>query len=124
VIFFGSLFRWLKPIVFSDATRGALRTIGKEALRTGGRVLADMADNTDVSTRDIVSKQLGVAAKNLVTKMRGSGTRKRKRAASATSRKRRRIAPKQRTKRRTRAVRKKHQRRRKPDTTKRDIFSE
>src|SRR5215475_4395270 len=73
--FFGSLFRWLKPIVFSDATRGALRTIGKEALRTGGRVLADMADNTDVSTRDIVSKQLGVAAKNLVTKMRGGGTR-------------------------------------------------
>src|SRR5215510_9576806 len=71
--FFGSLFRWLKPIVFSDASRGALRTIGKEALRTGGRVLAEMAESPDASTRDIVKKNLGVAAQNLITKMRGGG---------------------------------------------------
>src|SRR5215510_5337785 len=94
--FFGGLFRWLRPIFTNNAKelgRKAFRAIGNEALKTGSRMLTDMADSPDISTRDIITKQLGVAGKKLINKMRGGG-RKRKRAASVASTKRRRTAHK------------------------------
>jgi hypothetical protein len=42
--------RWIKPILWSGA-----KTLGRESVRTGGRILADLAHNTnsDVTPRDI-----------------------------------------------------------------------
>ena len=44
---------WIKPILWSGA-----KTLGRESVRTGGRILADLAQNTnsEVTPRDIVAK--------------------------------------------------------------------
>ena len=46
---------WIKPILWSGA-----KTLGRESVRTGGRILADLAQNTnsEVTPRDIVAKHL------------------------------------------------------------------
>ena len=36
--FFGSLFRWVRPILLSGA-----KAVGHETLRTGGKILTDIA---------------------------------------------------------------------------------
>jgi len=54
--FFGSLFRWVRPIVWSG-----VKALGRETLRTGGDILSDIAENkptTSLEARDIVSKRL------------------------------------------------------------------
>jgi hypothetical protein len=60
--------------------------VGRETLRTGGKILADMADNTapDVSAKDIVSKHVSASAQTLINKLRGRG-RGRKRPAAAVA---------------------------------------
>ena len=47
--------RWIKPILWSGA-----KTLGRESVRTGGRILADLAHNTnsDVTPRYIVAKHV------------------------------------------------------------------
>jgi len=51
-IFFVSLFRWVRPILW----RGA-KAVGRESLRTGGKILTDNAENSspELSPKDIVS---------------------------------------------------------------------
>jgi hypothetical protein len=60
--------------------RQKFRVLGREALRTGGKILQDIAENPQVSSHDIISKHVGESTKNIVEKLRGRGTRKRKRA--------------------------------------------
>lgn len=75
--FLGGLFRMVRPIF----VRGA-RTLGRETLRTGGKILTDIADKQpNVKVRDIVSKHVSDTTQGLITKLRGGGL-KRKRAAS------------------------------------------
>lgn len=76
--FFSGLFRAVRPFLW----RGA-KVVGREALRTGGKILTDIAENQspDVSTRHIVSKHVTESAQNLISKLRGRG-RKRKRGAT------------------------------------------
>ena len=47
--------RWIKPILWSGA-----KILGRESVRTGGRILADLSQNTnsEVTPRDIVAKHL------------------------------------------------------------------
>jgi len=94
--FLGGIFRFVRPLLWSgakDLGRVTLKALGKEAMRTGGRILSDIADNTsaDISTRDIVTKHFGQATQNLIGKLSGGG-RKRKRTTSASPRKRSRRA--------------------------------
>jgi len=66
--FFGNLFRWVHPLLWSGAKR-----VGRQTLRTGGKILTDIAERspTDVSEY----------AQNLISELRGRG---RKRAREAT----------------------------------------
>ena len=69
--FLCSLWRMVRPILW----RGA-KTVGRETLRTGGKILSDMADNSGgTPAGDIVSKNASV----LIGKFKGRG-RKRKAA--------------------------------------------
>jgi hypothetical protein len=47
--------RWIKPILW----RGA-QSLGRETMRTGGKILSDLADNMspDIKPVDIVSKRI------------------------------------------------------------------
>jgi hypothetical protein len=80
--FLGGLFRFIKPMLWS-----ACKAVGKEALRAGGNILTDIAENKspDVSARDTVS-HVTASTQNLVQKLRGGGKCKRK-AASGSIRK-------------------------------------
>jgi hypothetical protein len=51
--------------------------VSRGALRTGGRILTDKADE-DSKTRDIIAKHVGESAQNFIQKLRG---RDRKRPA-------------------------------------------
>jgi hypothetical protein len=70
--------------------------VSRETLRTGGKILANMAENTspDVSAKNIVSKHVSESAQNLMGKLRGCG---RKRPA-AKSKKRKNMKPSKRIK--------------------------
>jgi hypothetical protein len=82
--FLGGLFGSIRPLVWSgDKSLGkaTVKALGQETLRTGGRILSDIADKTpDISTSDIISKHVTASTQNLISKLRGQG-RKRKRAA-------------------------------------------
>jgi len=74
--FFAGLWRMVKPILWSGA-----KTVGRETLRTGGKILSDMADNSDgTPAGDIVAKH----ARELIGKLKGGG-RKRKAKTAATA---------------------------------------
>jgi hypothetical protein len=73
--FLGGLFSFIKPMLWS-----AGKAVGQEALRAGGNILTDMAENKSPA-RDIVSRHVTASTQNLAQKLRGGG-RKRK-AASA-----------------------------------------
>jgi len=71
VNFFSSLLRWVRPILWSEA-----KGVGREMLRTGGKILIDIAEcsPTDTTTaRDIVSKHVTESAQKLISKLRGRG---------------------------------------------------
>jgi len=69
--------RWIKPILWSGA-----KTLGRKSVRTGGRILADLAQNTnsDVTPREIVTKHLSES----VGKVLCWRVRKRKRNVTTT----------------------------------------
>jgi hypothetical protein len=92
--FLRNLFRLVRPVIWSG-----VKAVGKESLRTGTKILTDIAD-TDRRPRDIITSHVGDSAQNLIQKLRGRGG---KRSAPL-----RRI-PAKKTK--------------KPKLTKRDIFS-
>jgi len=59
-----------------------LKALGREALRTGGKILKDITENPQAETQDIISKHVTGSTQNIIKKLRGGG-RKRKRALSA-----------------------------------------
>jgi len=76
---FGSLFRSLKPILWSGA-----KALGRGSLRTGGKILSVIAENRspEVSVGDIVSRHMTESTQDLIDKLRGRG-RKRTRARTS-----------------------------------------
>jgi hypothetical protein len=83
--FFGGLFRSLRPYVFSGL-RTASKALGREALRTGGRILTDIAENPQTGVKEIISKHVQDTFQTLGAKMTGRG-RKRKRRSTVRTRK-------------------------------------
>jgi hypothetical protein len=114
--FFGGLFRTLRPYVFS-----ASKAIGREALRTGGRILTDIAENPQTGVKEIISKHVQDTFQTLGSKMMGRG-RKRKRR---TTTKRKAKKPRRTTRKRKPPARTVTKRRRRPTAVaiKRDIFA-
>jgi hypothetical protein len=76
--FLRGLFRMVKPYLIQGA-----KTMGRETLRTGGRILSDIAENTspELGVRDIVSRRFTESAQNLIKNLGGKG-RKRKRVTT------------------------------------------
>jgi hypothetical protein len=113
--FLSGIFRKVRPLLWKD-----VKAVGREALRTGGNIMKDIAANNspDLKASDIFAACLGESAQNILRKMRGGG-RKRNRSASLSP-----AAPKRRRKSNTdskRAVR--APRKKKAQVTKRDIFA-
>jgi hypothetical protein len=83
--FLGGLFRSVRPLLRSGAKNlgnATVKALGREALRTGSRILSDIADKApDVRTSDIISKHVTASTQNLISKLHGGGCGKRKRAA-------------------------------------------
>ena len=72
--FFGSLFRWVRPLLWSVA-----KAVDRETLPTGGKILTDIAarkSSNDVSAGDIMSKRVTESAQNLISKLRGRGRKR------------------------------------------------
>ena len=85
--FFSSLFRWVRTILW----RGA-KAVSRETLRTGGKILTDIAENKspELSPKDIVSKHVSESVQNLKGNLRGGG-RKRTGGVSRKKAKRARV---------------------------------
>jgi hypothetical protein len=76
--FHASVFRSLKHL----AIRGA-RALGREALKTGAQILADIGNKqSETKVKDVVADRLADSEQTLVTKLKGGGGRKRKRDTS------------------------------------------
>jgi len=73
--FFGSLFRWVKPVLWKGA-----QAFGREMLRTGGKILSDIEENrsADVSDGDIVSRHVTESTRHLFCKLGESGRKRAK----------------------------------------------
>ena len=78
--FLSVLFRLFLPVLWNG-----VKAAERETLRTGGKILMDLADNTsgDVKPCQIIAKHVSDSAQNLIQKLRGNG---RKRAATLMSR--------------------------------------
>ena len=85
-----------------DRCFGAL--LRRETLRTGGKILSDVADNTSTGAkhRHIIAKHVNDSAQNLIQKLRGKG---RKRAATLKARE---IPPKKNLKQRAEDYKERH----------------
>ena len=122
--YLGPLFRVIRPLFFSGL-RSASKELGREALRTGSRILSDIADNPQTGYKDIISKQVQELFRNLRSKMMSGGKRE-PRAPSRTKRRPakrcKRATSKRRIPRRKPKQRRGPKRRRSP-TIKRDIFA-
>ena len=72
---FGNLFRWVKPIIWSG-----VKALGRETLRTGGKILSDIAENRsdEVNARDIISRYVTDSTQNLIKTLRGRGQKRRR----------------------------------------------
>ena len=82
--FFGSLFRWVRPIIWSG-----VKALGRETFRTGGDILSDIAEakpTTSLHAKDIVSKRINESRQNLINTLSGQG-RKRKGPSAKNKRK-------------------------------------
>jgi len=81
----GGLFRSISPLFFSG-----LRTAGKalirEALRTVGKILTDIAENPQTGIKKIISKHVQSTVQSLGTKMTGRGRKRRRRPTSRVAR--------------------------------------
>jgi len=104
--FLRGLWRTVQPVLWSGA-----KSLGREALRTGGNIMTEIAANPG-QTNDIISKHATESTQNIIKKLRGGG-RKRKRASSHSHKaKRVKIAEQKSSKCKA-----------PPKTIKRDIFS-
>ena len=70
--FCGSLFRWVQPLLWLG-----YKAVGRETLRTGGKILTDIAENKspEVRPRGIVSKHVTESVQNLISNLRGGGSK-------------------------------------------------
>jgi len=66
----GGVFRLIRPLFFSGL-RTAGKDLGREALRTGCKILTDIADNPQTGIKEIISKQVQSTVQNLSSKMTG-----------------------------------------------------
>ena len=78
--FLSGLLRLVRPVLWSG-----VMAVGRETLRTGARILSDLADNMagDVEPRPIIPKHVGDSEQILIQKLRCNG---RKRTATPKSR--------------------------------------
>jgi len=124
---FGGLFRSIRPLFFSGL-RTAGKALGREALRTGSKILTDIADNSQTGIKEIISKHVQSTVQNLGSKMTGRGRKRKRRSTSRVARKSKRpkLTTKRTTKKKKKSTRKRGVTRRRttPLTAiKRDIFS-
>jgi hypothetical protein len=103
--FLRGLWRTVQPVLWSSA-----KSLGRKALRRGGKIMTEIADNPS-QTRHILSQHATETTQDIIKRLRGGGSRKRKRAAAP--RKHRKAKKAKITKRKRKA----------PKTIKRDIFS-
>ncbi len=71
--YFSGLFRLVRPVIWS-----AVKTVGRQTLRTGDKILWSLANNTscDVKPRHIIAKHVSESAQNLIQKLRGKGLKR------------------------------------------------
>jgi hypothetical protein len=68
-----ALFRILRPILWSgvnSAGKETLKTLGREALRTEGNIIRDIAENPPTQTTDIISKHVAASTQNIIDKLK------------------------------------------------------
>ena len=82
----GGLFRSIRPLSFSSL-RTAGKTLDREALRTGGKIVTDIADNPQTGIKEIISKHVQSTFQNLGSKMTGRGRKRKRRTTSRVARK-------------------------------------
>jgi len=104
------------------------QSVGREALRTGGKILTDIADNPQTGIKQIISKHMHSTVQILGTKMTCRDSKRKRRSTSRVARKSKR--PNRTTKRTSKKTKKSTRKRsvtRRRNTplaaTKRDIFS-
>jgi len=73
--------------LFFSGLRTAGKALGREALRTGGKILTDIADNPQTGIKEIISKHVQSTVQNLGTKMTGRGRKRKRRFTSRIARK-------------------------------------
>jgi len=61
--------------------------LGREALRTGGNILTDIADNPQTRIKEIISTHVQSTVQKLGTKMTGPGRKRKRRSTSRVARK-------------------------------------
>ena len=124
-VYLGPLFREIKPLFFTGA-RYAGKALGRAALRTGGKILSDIADNPQMDYKDIISKHVQDSFQKLRSTMMGGGRKLKRRAPSRTKRpaaKRRKRATSKRRKPKRKPKRRRGPKRRTPPAIKREIFA-
>ena len=84
--FLGGLFRSIRPFFFFGI-RTAGKALGREALRTGGKILTHKADNPQTGIKEIISKHVQSTVQNLGTRMTGRGRKRKQRSTSRITRK-------------------------------------
>ena len=77
----GGLFPSIRPLFFCGL-RTAGKALGRDALRTGGKILTDIADNPQTGIKEIISKHVQSTVQNLGTKMTGRGRIRKRRSTS------------------------------------------
>jgi len=86
VSFLGGFFRSISPLFFSGIRTDG-KALGREALRTFGKILTDIADNPQTGIKEIISKHVQSTVQNLGTKMTGLGRKRKRRSTSRITRK-------------------------------------
>jgi len=82
----GGLFRSIRPLFFSRL-RNTGKALGREARRTGGKILTDIVDKPQTGIKDIISKHVQSTVQNLGAKMTGRGIKRKRRSTSRVARK-------------------------------------
>ena len=62
------------------------KALGREALRTGGKILTDIADNPQTGYKEIISKHVQNTIQNLGSKMTGRGCKRKRQSKSHITR--------------------------------------
>jgi len=120
--YFGELFRAIKTLFFSGL-RFASKELGREALRRGGRILSDIADNPQMGYKDIITKHVQDSFQNLRSKMMGRSSKRKRRVTSRTKRIAKRRKTSKRRKAKGKPKRRRVTKRKTLPTIKRDIFA-